>query len=143
MKNKKTSKTAETLFGIDHGSTNIGVALGRNGLVTPLKIISGKHDPTAISEITRLAIENKITKFVVGLPLTLNGKETYQSKKVRIFTKMLKLRTKRPAEFINEFKTTEETLRESIERGIPQKKRKNQDHLAAALILKRYYEENS
>jgi len=128
-------------LGIDHGDTNIGLALGNNGLASPLKIISNKNQATAINEISRIIVENKIGTLVVGLPLSPDGKETKQSLKVRKFAKILKTVAKRPVVFQNEDYTSINALEEAIELDVSKKKRKTNDHLAATLILKRYYSE--
>jgi putative Holliday junction resolvase len=130
------------LLGIDYGEANIGVALGRNGLVSPLRVLSGKNVQNAISEIGRLAQENRADKIIIGLPLTGSGKETQISIKTRKFAKLVKIFTKKPVELQNEFLSTKEATEESITKGVPQKKRSKIDHLSAALVLKKYYNEN-
>ncbi|RJR26882.1 Holliday junction resolvase RuvX [candidate division WWE3 bacterium] len=135
------SRKDETLLGIDYGEANIGVALGRNGIATPVQIVSGKNSATAINELARISIENKVDKFILGLPLDHYGKETKQSLAVRAFAKLLKIRTKKPVEFQDENGTSIEALEQSIEMGIPMKKRNMKDHLSAALILRHYYSE--
>jgi putative holliday junction resolvase len=131
---------AKTYLGIDYGSTNIGIALGRNGLVVPLKIISGKNDNVAIHEINRTICENHVEKIVVGLPLDHLGKETKQSLETRHFVKMLKIFSKKPVDLYDENNTSNEALQEAINTGISRKSRGLKDHLSAALILKRYYQ---
>lgn len=128
------------IMGIDYGERNIGLAFGINGLVSPLAVISGKNDETAINEISRLAIENKVSKLIIGIPLTYENKETFQAKKIRRFAKLLKIKLKKPVEFINEYRTSEESVTEAIEFDIPKKKRKTIDDLSAALILKKYFQ---
>jgi putative Holliday junction resolvase len=140
---KKTSNQNAIILSIDFGKTNIGTALGRNGLVTPLGVISGKNIDTAFYNINRLIVENKVDKLVVGLPLTVDGKETAQSLEVRRFAKILKVTTKRPVDFQDEHETTKTALREAIDTDISEKGRGSIDHLAAAFILKRYYDERS
>lgn len=142
MANNKLDKKDETLLGIDYGESNLGIAFGRVGLVTPIKIVSSKNDGEAIKEISRLAIENKIDKIIMGLPLTAEGKETKESLRVRHFTKMLKIYLKKPVEFQNEFYTSKNALGEAILQGYTRKGRGKVDHLSAALILKNYYSEN-
>ena len=140
-KSKPTATLSEYLLGIDFGSTNIGLSLGKNGLVMPLRSISGKNEVAAIDEINRTAIENKVTKFVLGLPLNAGDKETVQSLNVRRFAKLLKIHSKRQVIFQNEFGTTSDVehntdeLTDTYMRG-------NQptDHLSAALILRKYYD---
>jgi putative holliday junction resolvase len=141
-RNRPEQKDAGILIGIDFGGTNIGVALGRNGLVAPIKIISGKHAPTAIHDLIRIAMENRAVAFVMGLPLNVDGKETAESLEIRKFAKLLKIMSRLPVHFHTEYGTTQEALKEAIQMGIPRKKRKIGDHFSAAVILKRYYDES-
>lgn len=140
---KKVADQNATLLCIDFGKTNIGIALGRNDLVMPLEVISGKNMDTALFKINRLIVENQIDKLVVGLPLTLEGKETKESLEVRRFAKILKVTTKRPVDFQNEYETTKVALGEAIDIGVSEKRRRSNDHLAAAFILKTYYNERN
>jgi putative Holliday junction resolvase len=130
----------ETLIGVDYGTTNTGVALGKNGLVMPLYILSGKEPMQVINTLVRLALENKVNKFILGVPLNIEGKETKQSIEVRKFGKLLKGISKKPVEYQNEADTSVEALAETIRRGISQKRRKASDHYSAALILERYFD---
>lgn len=129
----------EKILGIDYGLSNIGLAFGINNLVSPLKVISGRDSNTAISEISRCVIENKVDKIIMGLPISADGKETPMSRKVRRFSKLLKIRIKRPVTFVNEYRTSEESVTEAINLGVSKKKRRSIDHLSAALIIKEYY----
>ncbi|MBW6441721.1 Holliday junction resolvase RuvX [Patescibacteria group bacterium] len=138
MSPAKTQELSNTL-GIDFGETNIGLALGNNGLVNPLKIIRAKDINGAMYEINRIVVENKIKNLVIGIPLSSEGKETKESLKIRKFAKTLKTVTKRPVVFQNEFGTSKNALREAIDLDTSKKKRRSNDHLAAALILKMYY----
>jgi len=135
----KKTKLNELILGIDYGERNIGLSFGRNELVSPLKVISGKNDDSAITEIVRYAMENKIDRIVIGLPLNVEGKDTAQSRKVRRFTKFLKIRFKKPIDFVNEFRSTKNSKTETIRLGVSKKRRKKIDHYSAALILKEYY----
>lgn len=141
MDKNKTKK--EIYLGVDYGERNIGLALGSNGLVTPLTVIDGKNKSQALSNILRIALENKVTKVVLGLPLTAQEKETSKSIEVRKFAKLLKVQTKLPVDYYNEFGTTYKAARYSIDEGISQKRRKTKDHIAAALILKGYFQEKT
>ena len=140
MPRKKSKKILEEkVLGIDYGAANIGLAFGINNLVSPLKTISGANANTAISQITRYIIDNKVDRIVLGLPLRPDGKETLQSKEVRKFSKLLKIKTKRPVALVNEYRTTKESVTEAINLGISKKRRQKIDHLSAALIIKEYY----
>ena len=138
-KKKTKDPYEEKVLGIDYGKSNIGLAFGINNLVSPLKVISGKNTGSAISEISRYIIENKVDKMIIGLPVGADGKETPMSRKVRRFSKLLKIRTKMPITFVNEYRTSEESVTEAINLGISKKRRRSIDHLSAALIIKEYY----
>jgi len=131
----------DILLGIDYGESKIGVALGRNDLVMPLVEVNGKNDMSAIHEITRIILENKVSTIVMGLPVTIEGKDTYQARKVRRFSKLLKTISKKPVKFFNEYRTTKESLEEGYSKKLISRGG-HEDALAAALILKRYYNEN-
>ena len=133
---------SELLLGIDYGEKNTGLAFGRAGSASPLKVLNSVNKPQLISEIGKIAVSQKVTKLVVGLPLTADGKETAQSLKVRQFTNLLKAKLKKPVEYVSEFSTTTESVQGAIRSGISKKRRNTNDHLAAALILKRYYNEH-
>jgi len=129
----------EILLGVDYGNANIGLAFGINNLVSPLKVVDGANQPQAISEIARYVIENKVDRVIMGLPLNESGKETMQSREVRKFGKLLKIRVKRPVTYVNEFRTSKESVTEAINLGVAKKRRQIVDHLSAALIIKEYY----
>ena len=129
-------------LGIDYGEKNIGLALGYNGLTMPLKTVSNKTDRDAIFEINKVIIENKVGNIIIGIPLTAENKETKESLIVRRFAKNLKTISKRPVIFQNEFGTSKDALKEAISMDVPKKRRASNDHLAACLILKTFFEEN-
>lgn len=135
MKNSKD----EILLGIDFGESRTGLAFGRSGLVAPLEVVDSKNEEILIERISRLIIENKVDKLVVGLPLDWNDKETAQSMKVRKFVKRLKLRVKRPVAFVSEHGSTKEAVSEAIKSGFSMMRRRTNDSLSAAIVIKRYY----
>lgn len=74
------------ILGLDYGERRIGIALS-----DPLQIISKPFTVIDCKEgdyflqLSKIIIENKITSIVVGLPLTLQGKHSDQTKKVLSF----------------------------------------------------------
>jgi putative Holliday junction resolvase len=139
--NKRKVKAEDTLIGIDYGESRTGLSLGKNSLVTPLFTLKDLPDPSLIHEIIKIAMENKVAAFVLGIPLQADGKETKQSLKVRAFGKLLKILSRKPVFMQNEFGSTTDSIKEAIENGVPQNKRSKNDHLAAALILRSFYTE--
>ena len=140
MKDPKENLSINIL-GVDYGETNIGLALGNNVVVAPLKVIPGNDLNSAAYAINKIIVENNIKTIVLGIPLTAENKETRKSIIVRRFAKLLKTVTKRPVVFQNEYGSSIEALNEALTINISRKKRKSNDHLAAALILKMYYNE--
>lgn len=140
MPKSQKSIQEDVFLGIDYGERNIGLALGRNGYVSPLSIVPGANMMTAVHEITRLALENKVSKFIVGIPLTGDGKETQQSLATRKFVKLLKIISKKPAIFVNEFDSSKEAQAEKAYFGVSAKKAALSDHVSAAIILRRFFE---
>jgi putative holliday junction resolvase len=142
---KKTKNKIDEayLMGIDYGEKNLGLALGRAGYVAPLKVIDAKHTQTAFHEIMRIALQNKVVAFVIGLPLNADGKDTKKSLEVRKFANRLKIFSKKPVHYQNEYASTIMAIDEMVDFDISQKKRNTKDHFAAALILKQFYNENS
>jgi putative transcription antitermination factor YqgF len=138
----KFDLTSAILLGIDYGKTNIGLALGRNGLTTPIEIISAKNIENVLHKINRIVIENKIDLIILGLPLTSDEKDTPESLDARKLVKLLKVNTKRPVEIQNEYGSSIKALEQAIELGTSEKKRKTNDDLAAAYILRLYYSAN-
>lgn len=136
--NNKINLKDEILLGVDFGLSKIGLALGRNDLVMPISEINGKNELSAIHEITRVALENKVTTIVLGLPLSADGKEGYQARKVRRFAKLLRTISKKPIGYANEYRSTQEAIEEGHDKSLLSVGH-NDDSLAAALILKRYY----
>ena len=133
--------TEEMLLGIDYGETNTGLAFRRVGLVLPLEVLNSKNDDFLISEIARAVADHRITKIIMGLPTDVEGKETKQSLKVRRFAKLVRIKAKRPVEFVSEYGTTDEAMESAIRSGISQKRRQTNNHYSAAIILKRNFRE--
>jgi len=132
-----TTKHDETILAIDFGDVSTGVAFGRAGLVSPIRVIPSKDFNAVIHELVKMVVHNRINKVVVGLPLTREGKETDQARKVRHFSKLLKVRLKKPIIFFDEYGTSKESLQNSIEYGVSKKGRRSIDHYSAAIILRK------
>jgi putative Holliday junction resolvase len=135
----KTPDSEEILLGIDYGEHKIGLAFGRSDVVMPIKIVNAKDRDSAIKEIIQIAKTNHVTKLVIGLPLSFDKKENLQSKTVRQFTKLLNHYLKLPFEFIDEYGTSDDAQGYLVLSGTTKNRRDMDDAIAAALILKRYY----
>ncbi len=76
-------------LGVDVGDVRIGVATcDPDGLVaTPLETVAA--GPGAITRLAALAEEHGVLELVVGLPVSLNGREGPAATKVRAFARKL------------------------------------------------------
>lgn len=127
-------------LGIDYGKKNIGVAFGVDDLAQPLMVVDGKNWDVAIGRVIKIALENKVEKIIIGLPLSGEGKRMQIAFEVERFGKLLESKAKLKVEFFDETATTKEALMGSIEYGLSQKARRKLDAVAAAIMLQHYVE---
>ena len=122
-------------LGIDHGGKHIGIAISdpEGKIAFPRKTLSAKN---AIKEIKSLIKKEGIEKVIVGLPLSLENKETLQTKVVRKFAEKLHFFLTIPMEFENEIFSTR--LAEEV-----RVKKENTDATAAAIILQSFLDKIS
>ena len=75
------------IMGIDFGDVKIGIAITDQLKIIsyPYYTIDRKKTPDYISEIKKIILEKNIDTVVVGLPLTLSGNESSQTKKTQKF----------------------------------------------------------
>jgi len=127
------------VLGIDYGSKRIGLALGDENLklATPFKSIS--NNLSTYDKILELVEEYKVVKIVIGLPLTLRGKEGQRAHEVREFAEKLRSYLPNGIEIIfwDERFTTEEAYR-FLEGYSFKKKKEYKDSVAAYIILNEY-----
>ena len=120
-------------LGIDYGVKRIGVAVGdeERKIAFPKGIILNQTIAQTIKELKSLVRKEEIDAIVVGLPMSLQGRETDQTKSVRDFAQSLKKEIKLPVLFENEMLTTK------IAR-LGGTKKEHIDKASAALILQSY-----
>ena len=80
------------VLGIDFGERRIGLALSDPmGIIAkPFKTIDRKITTDYIAEILSISKDNNANIIVVGLPITLKGKQSTQTKVVQNFIEKLK-----------------------------------------------------
>ncbi len=130
---------------LDVGDTTIGIAVSdelgitANPVCTIRRSRSLKTDLRAIEEVLAKLGADKI---VVGIPLTAEGKEGIQAKKVKEFSNRLAKRLKIPVDYWDESFSTAEAESILIEMDASRaKRRKVIDKMAAAVILESYLRE--
>ncbi|WP_457622629.1 Holliday junction resolvase RuvX [Persephonella sp.] len=127
---------------MDVGTKRIGVAYSDPlGISTnPLPYID--NDENAFEKIKDIVKEYNVGTVVIGLPLTLKGKEGTQAKLTKEFAQKLKsyLPENVEIEFIDERFTTSLAEKQLKETGKKSKKKDKVDSLSAVFILKTYLE---
>jgi putative Holliday junction resolvase len=112
-------------LGLDIGDRKTGVAISDPDgvLATPLTVIERGNQEDVITDIIKLVEQYKVECIVVGLPYSLDGHLTQQTKKVEAFTEKLQNAIASPsplslrAERIN--LTAQGKLREEAANGFP------------------------
>lgn len=121
-------------LGVDWGLKKIGLSVSSGDFASPLKTIQIKDFQDGIEKIVNLAKIEKVDMVIVGQPEGNMG---------RISGKVIMSLRKRGLEAVgaDETLSTREAQRLMLEMGNPQKKRKDDNAVSAAIILQRYLDE--
>ncbi len=131
------------IAGIDFGTVRIGIALTDPGrsIASPLENYTRRGQERDAERFTRLAADEDVTLFVVGLPLHLDGGESEKSREARRFGQWLAEVTGVPVEFFDERFTSVEAEQLLLAAEMTKKRRKKRtDMLAAQIMLAAYLE---
>ncbi|MDA3935283.1 MAG: Holliday junction resolvase RuvX [Actinomycetota bacterium] len=128
------------MLGLDMGERRIGIAIsdpdGR--VATPLKVLDA-HVIYEPGPLRRLIEDYEVELIVVGLPLSLDGREGPQAKRVRELGARLATQIATPIEFFDERLSSTEAKRVMTEAGVSDKaKRGSIDMVAASVFLQSY-----
>jgi putative Holliday junction resolvase len=129
--------------GIDYGSVRIGVAISdpRRKIASPLLNYTRRGPERDAERFRRLAADEGVVLFVVGLPLHLDGRESEKSLEARQFGNWLADTTGVPVEFFDERFTSVEAEQALLAADMTRKRRKRRiDMLAAQIMLSAYLE---
>ncbi|MDA1189842.1 MAG: Holliday junction resolvase RuvX [Chloroflexi bacterium] len=126
---------------LDVGERRIGVALSDPLLIlaSPLTTFARKNLSADIEVVLGLITDHEVNVIVVGLPLSLNGKEGPQAKLTRKFTDVLEAQSPVPVRTFDERFSSfeaEQLLRDAGKQ--PSRDKGSIDSAAAAVILQRY-----
>jgi putative Holliday junction resolvase len=96
------------VLALDHGSARCGAAISdpSGTLATPLAAVERPDTKKGLAEVARLARESEAERIVVGLPLTLAGREGEQAERARTFAERLAGKVSVPVELHDERMTT-------------------------------------
>jgi putative Holliday junction resolvase len=130
--------TIGRIAGIDYGHVRIGVAVSDpdRRFASPWETYSRSDAAADADYFRRLASEERIVGFVVGLPVHLSGDESQKSYEARKFGAWLNQTTGLPVCFHDERYSTAEANELMAEAGTKRNQLKQRrDKLAAQLIL--------
>lgn len=121
-----------SILSLDVGARRIGLAVGddESGLIATRPTLAGRSAEQAIDSLGTIVQSEGISRVIVGLPLTLAGSDSEQTRQVRAFARRLASRLTVPVELVDERLTTKLAQR--------LKRRSADDAAAAALILQSY-----
>ncbi len=134
------------IAGIDYGTVRIGIALADTevGIAGPFENYTRRSPALDADYFATLAKEERIGRFVVGLPVHLHGGESQKSTEARKFGDWLGTTTNVPVEYFDERFTTAEAERILGEANLTKKKKQaRRDQLAAQIMLTAYLEAGS
>ncbi len=125
---------------IDYGLKRIGIAISdeRKKIALPLTTVEGGKK--AIQNIAAAVREKNVERFVMGLPLLMNGKKGEMAEAVEKFAKAMEETLKIPVVLLDERLSSRQA-----EREIPLNRKARSetiDQVAATLILQSYLDQN-
>lgn len=131
------------IAGIDYGTVRIGIATADTavGIAGPYENYNRRTPSLDAEYFKRLASEERIGRFVVGLPVHLSGNESQKSTEARAFGEWLGGVTGVPVEYFDErFTTTEADELLSNAKFTKKQRQARRDQLAAQIMLAAYLE---
>ncbi len=131
------------IAGIDFGTVRIGVAITdpTQQLASPLDNYTRRRLDGDAAYFRKLAAEERLAGFVVGLPVHTSGNESEKSSQARQFAKWLAETTALPVRLFDERYTSAYAEEALLAAGLTKKRRKERlDKLAAQIMLVAYLE---
>jgi putative Holliday junction resolvase len=120
------------VLALDYGSARCGCALSdpTGSIVTPIEPVSRPAARRGLTAIARLVAEHGVERVVVGLPLSLRGEDTDQTRETREFADTIATRVGEsvPVELYDERFTTR--IASAMEHATT-----SEDSRAAAVLL--------
>jgi len=118
------------ILGVDYGERKVGLAISEGPLAEPLTVI---RSPNVVEKISKICQTDQIDKIIIGVS------EGKTEKLIREFARLLGRACGLKVEFQDETLTSREALAKMREIG---KRIKDEDAIAAALILQAYLDKN-
>ena len=133
--------TSQILVGLDVGFKTIGIAVSDRSLIiaTPINTVLRKGTKKDLLKINDFLTEYQIGGFILGFPLSLDGSENEQTKKVRVFANELLNYFTLPIEYCDERYSSDIIFKEMRKSDLSKTKiKKKLDQQSAAYILQGY-----
>lgn len=134
------------IMSVDYGDKRVGLALSDPLGITaqPLDYIARDSDAQVAGEIKELIGTHEVERLIVGLPLSMAGGDTTQTKRIRRFISRLRKNLDIKVEAWDERLSTAEAERVLIDMDVRRNRRKERrDIVAAQLILQGYLDTKS
>jgi len=82
------------VLALDYGSARCGCALSdpTGTIVTPVSAVSRPASKRGLAKLRELVRDREVERVIVGLPLSLDGADTEQTRETRAFARQLSLR---------------------------------------------------
>ena len=140
---ESSSGSPGRIAGIDFGTVRIGVAISdaSGSIASPLETYLRRDEAQDRRWFRKLVADEHVARFVVGLPVHLDGRESKKSTEARAFGQWLAEVSGLPVEYFDERFTTHEAQVFLSDSGLSKKKRQARlDKLAAQIMLTAYLE---
>lgn len=138
--NPKNSLRQNRLLGFDIGSKRIGLALWNPGaqLASPLPIRHRKTLKEDLAFFLKVLSDHQVEGLVVGIPTSLQGRETESTKNARFWVDKLTETMNLPVYTADEAMSTKEANEILRETSSVKRRDEKRDSIAAALILEEF-----
>ena len=133
--------TSQILVGLDVGFKTIGIAVSDRSytIASPLNTVLRKGTAKDLIKLKEYLTEYEIGGFVTGLPISLDGSENEQTKKIRNFSSELQSYFSLPVEYWDERYSSDVIFKEMRKSDVSTTKiKKKLDQQSAAYILQGY-----
>ncbi len=120
-----------SILGLDYGEKRIGLAISdpEKRIALRYKTIFSENTEQLLEELKKVCQEEKVNRIVIGLPVSLSGQDSLQTKAVREFAKYVRMKLNLDVQLEDERLTTREAERTQA---------KDKDIESARLILQTY-----
>jgi putative Holliday junction resolvase len=123
------------ILALDHGAARCGVAVSdpTGTLATPLEPVERPDTRRGLTRVVTAVEETGAERVLIGLPLSLSGRDSDQTRAVRAFAERLQTRITVPIVLYDERFTTRIAARSG-----PARPTTSEDSRAAAVLLEDY-----